>query len=81
MTKKASTTDKGKIDDAPVEQWPGIDSRYRLIVVAAQRSKQLLNGSVSRIETDPRKQRNTSVALEEVKRGLVAFKVNPVSKD
>ena len=57
------------------EQWPGIDSRYRLIVVAALRSKQLLHGARPRIEADPRKRRNTSIALEEVKRGLVPFKI------
>ncbi|HEX8709332.1 MAG TPA: DNA-directed RNA polymerase subunit omega [Pyrinomonadaceae bacterium] len=56
------------------EQWPGIDSRYRLIVLAALRTKQLLHGSVPRIEADPRRRRNTSIALEEVKRGLVPFK-------
>ncbi|PYS51627.1 MAG: DNA-directed RNA polymerase subunit omega [Acidobacteria bacterium] len=55
------------------EQWPGIDSRYRLIVVAALRSKQLLRGARPRIDADPLKRRNTSIALEEVKRGLVPF--------
>jgi DNA-directed RNA polymerase omega subunit len=44
------------------DEWPGIDSRYRLIVVAALRSKQLLHGSVPRIEADPRRHRNTSIA-------------------
>ena len=58
------------------EVWPGIDSRYRLIVVAALRSKQLLSGSLPRIEDDPRRHRNTSIALEEVKRGLVPFTIN-----
>lgn len=55
------------------EEWPGIDSRFRLIVVAALRTKQLLHGSAPRIEADPRRHRNTSIALEEVKRGLVPF--------
>ncbi len=55
------------------EQWPGIDSRYRLIVVAALRAKQLQRGARPRIETDPLKRRNTSIALEEVKQGLVPF--------
>lgn len=58
------------------DQWPGIDSRYRLIVVAALRSKQLLHGSLPRIDADPRRHRNTSIALEEVKRGLVPFTIN-----
>ena len=55
------------------QQWPRIDSHFRLIVVAALRSKQLLNGSPARIESDPVRRRNTSIALEEVKRGLVHF--------
>src|SRR5918998_5871017 len=55
------------------EGWPGIDSRFRLIVVAAQRSKQLQRGSQPRIGADPNRRRNTSIALEEVKQGLVPF--------
>src|SRR2546423_13056009 len=53
--------------------WPGIDSRFRLIIVAGLRTKQLLHGSKPRIEADKGKRRNTSIALEEVKRGLVHF--------
>ena len=53
--------------------WPGIDSRFRLIVVAAQRSKQLQRGSRPRIDADPHRRRSTSIALEEVKQGLVPF--------
>lgn len=52
-----------------------IDSRFRLIVVAALRAKQLLHGSYPRIEANPQRRRNTSIALEEVKRGLVPFSV------
>jgi DNA-directed RNA polymerase omega subunit len=52
--------------------WPGIDSRFRLIVVAGLRTKQLLHGSKPRFEPGLRR-RNTTIALEEVKRGLVAF--------
>ena len=55
------------------EQWPGIDSRYRLIVVAALRAKQLQRGALPRIVADPRKRRNTSIAIEETKLGLVPF--------
>ena len=53
--------------------WPGIDSRFRLIIVAGLRAKQLLRGSSPRIEADKGRRRNTSIALEEVKRGLVHF--------
>ena len=75
-----SETDKIKNDNfghvSHDDEWPGIDSRYRLIVVAALRSKQLLHGSLPRIEADPRRHRNTSIALEEVKRGLVPFTIS-----
>ena len=64
-------TDKREEND---EQWPGIDSRYRLIVVAALRSKQLQRGALPRIAADPQKRRSTSIALEEAKRGLVTFR-------
>lgn len=57
-------------------QRPEIDSHFRLIIVAALRSKQLLRGAVARIEPDPLRRRNTSIALEEVRRGLVHFTVN-----
>jgi len=39
----------------------------------------LLHGSTPRIEVDPKRHRNTSIALEEVKRGLVEF--TRVNKD
>jgi DNA-directed RNA polymerase omega subunit len=63
-------------DGAANEQWPGIDSHFRLIAVAALRSKQLLRGARPRIDADPLRRRNTSIALEEVKRGLVPFTLN-----
>jgi DNA-directed RNA polymerase omega subunit len=64
------------------EEWPGIDSKFRLIIVAALRSKQLLRGSPPRIDVDPRRHKNTSLALEEVKLGLVPFTVtNEVQKE
>jgi DNA-directed RNA polymerase omega subunit len=55
------------------DEWPGMDSRFRLVIVAALRSKQLLSGSAPRIDADPLKRRNTSIALEEVRQGLVHF--------
>lgn len=53
--------------------WPGIDSRFQLIILAGRRSKQLFNGAQPRIPSDPLKRRNTSIALEELRRGLVPF--------
>jgi DNA-directed RNA polymerase omega subunit len=80
MTEPKKPTSNGQGHFANEDQWPGIDSRYRLIVVAALRSKQLLNGSLPRIEPDSRKRRNTSIALEEVKRGLVPFTITHEEK-
>ena len=55
------------------EEWPGIDSRFRLVILAALRSKQLLRGAQPRIEADPLRRRNARIALEELKRGLIPF--------
>jgi DNA-directed RNA polymerase omega subunit len=61
-------------------QWPGVDSVYRLVVVAALRSKQITRGAAPRIEADPLRHRNTTIALEEVKRGLVPFTTTGVQE-
>jgi len=54
---------------------PVLDSKYRLIIVAAQRSKQLQRGARPRVELDPQKHKPTRIALEEVERGKVNFSV------
>jgi DNA-directed RNA polymerase subunit omega len=54
---------------------PEIDSKYRLIILAAKRSKQLQRGARPRIEIDTLKHKNTRIALEEVMRGRVNFTV------
>ena len=72
----SETNGNGELSDvANEEEWPGIDSTFRLIVVAALRNKQLLRGARPRIDADPRKRKNASIALEEVKRGLVPFTI------
>jgi DNA-directed RNA polymerase subunit omega len=58
---------------------PEIDSKYRLILVAAQRSKQLQRGARPRVEMDTQRHKPTRVALEEVLRGKVVF--NLVEKE
>jgi len=53
------------------------DSRFRLIIIAGLRTKQLLHGSKPRIEEDrQRRSKNTTIALEEVRRGLIHFTKN-----
>jgi DNA-directed RNA polymerase subunit omega len=54
-------------------QAPEIDSKYRLIILAAKRSKQLQRGARPRIDIDTVKHKNTRIALEEVMRGRVNF--------
>ena len=52
---------------------PEIDSKYRLIILAAKRSKQLQRGARPRIEIDSTKHKPTRIALEEVVQGRVQF--------
>ena len=56
---------------------PEVDSKYRLIILAAKRSKQLQRGAQPRIEIDPQKHKPTRIALEEVMRGRVHFGIKP----
>lgn len=69
----ASTEETEEIVDAT--QAPEIDSKYRLIILAAKRSKQLQRGARPRIDIDTLKHKNTRIALEEVMRGRVNFTV------
>ena len=54
---------------------PDMDSKYRLIIVAAKRSKQLQRGARPRIDMDSQKHKPTRIALEEVQRGKVPFTI------
>ena len=54
---------------------PELDSKYRLIIVAAKRSKQLQRGAKPRIDIDSQKHKPTRIALEEVIRGKVPFEI------
>ncbi|HXG64765.1 MAG TPA: DNA-directed RNA polymerase subunit omega [Blastocatellia bacterium] len=48
-----------------------IDSKYRLVLLAAKRSKQIQKGAKPRVTTSAKKA--TRIALEEVERGLVQY--------
>ena len=52
---------------------PSIDSKYRKILIAAKRSKQLQKGARPRVTLTNAKP--TRVALEELERGLVNFEL------
>jgi DNA-directed RNA polymerase subunit omega len=56
---------------------PEIDSKYRLIILAAKRSKQLQRGARPRIEIDAAKHKPTRIALEEIVQGKIQFHIKP----
>jgi DNA-directed RNA polymerase omega subunit len=56
-----------------LQENPPLDSKYRLILVAAQRSKQLQRGARPRVELDTQKHKPTRIALEEVQQGVVNY--------
>jgi DNA-directed RNA polymerase subunit omega len=67
--------------DNEVDWTTEIDSKYRLVLLAAKRSKQLQRGAKPRIYSSAKK--TTRVALEEVRRGLVRYQplVKPVKSE
>ena len=70
------TATNPEIENALAEmETPQVDSKYRLIILAAKRSKQLQRGARPRIEIDPVKHKPTRIALEEVMRGKVNFTI------
>jgi DNA-directed RNA polymerase omega subunit len=54
---------------------PAIDSKYRMIILAAQRSKQLQRGALPRVDLDLRKTKSTRVALREFQEKKVQFEI------
>ena len=70
-------TVREEVEEATEEpQSQEIDSKYRLIILAAQRSKQLQRGARPRIGIDPAKHKPTRIALEEVVQGAVPFHIS-----
>lgn len=54
---------------------PAIDSKYRMIILAAQRSKQLQRGATSRVDIDIRKSKPTRVAMKELEQKKINFEI------
>ena len=76
MAKPADATKTEEPNEQGQEQEsPALDSKYRLILVAAQRSKQLQRGARPRVEMDMQRHKPTRIALEEVQRGVVSFSI------
>lgn len=62
------TTEQEEIIDPP-----DIDSKYRMIILAAQRSKQLQRGALPRVDADIRKTKPTRIAMKEFQEKKVNF--------
>lgn len=60
------------------KETPEIDSKYRKIILAAQRSKQLQRGANPRVEMDPRKSKVTRIAMQEIEEGKIDFELIPM---
>lgn len=68
----AAETEAETVETKPT---PEIDSKYRMIILAAQRSKQLQRGALPRIDVDMRKNKPTRVAMRELNDGKVDFDI------
>lgn len=63
---------EGEIEEEIIDP-PAIDSKYRMIILAAQRSKQLQRGAISRVDIDIRKSKPTRIAMKEIAERKVNF--------
>jgi DNA-directed RNA polymerase subunit omega len=66
-------TEPTERNEQPAAEQPQIDSKYRMIIVAAQRSKQLQRGARPRVDLETQRHKPTRIALEEVQQGKVTF--------
>jgi DNA-directed RNA polymerase subunit omega len=71
---KNDTDEQTEITDEK-KSIPEIDSKYRMIILAAQRSKQLQRGATPRVDADMRKQKPTRVAMKELKEEKIDFEI------
>lgn len=75
MAKAVETMSEETNAETPETKTPEMDSKYRMIIVAAQRSKQLQRGARPRVDMDMQRHKPTRIALEEVQRGQVEFAI------
>jgi DNA-directed RNA polymerase omega subunit len=75
MAKKEEIKEDIEQEEDKVINPPEIDSKYRMIILAAQRSKQLQRGANSRTDIDIRKSKPTRVAMKELAEKKVNFEI------
>ena len=81
ITKMAKPTGANKEAVTAEEQHsqqrsPEIDSKYRMIIIAAQRSKQLQRGARPRVEIAHDQHKHARVALTEVEQRKIDFTIS-----
>ena len=74
-TKEIIETVENPEETEDAREVPEIDSKYRMILLAAQRSKQLQHGANPRVGADPRKTKPTRIAMEELKQKKIYFDI------
>jgi DNA-directed RNA polymerase omega subunit len=72
MAEEYDDIETGENAEGQVEP-PEIDSKYRMIILAAQRSKQLQRGASPKVDLDVRKTKPTRIALREFREKKVNF--------
>ncbi len=72
---KEEINEETSVETIATKEIPAIDSKYRMIILAAQRSKQLQRGAVPRIDVDMRKNKPTRVAMKEIKDNKIHFDI------
>lgn len=77
MAEKSKDKENEEIveDTENLKEIPEIDSKYRMILLAAQRSKQLQRGANPRVNADIRKTKSTRIAIEELKQKKIHFDI------
>ena len=56
-----------------MDQHEFIDSKFRLVILAAKRARQLLRGARKKIDMEA--ENSLTIALEEINRGLINFEI------
>lgn len=76
-----SQTEAEETEQIEIIDPPEIDSKYRLIILAAQRSKQLQRGADPRVNADIRSTKPTRIAMSEFAERKVNFSFTDTRSD
>lgn len=77
MNNQSESVIKNRDANAPNPEKRGLtESNFELVILAAQRCRQLVNGAKPHINVPDKNPRNTYTAIKEVELGLINFKGN-----